>query len=365
MEYTHRQLPQLLGPAVRSIEGMRRREAAHGGRWHPRLALVLLMLVLSLCRSGEAKQQHQQRQRRQCLSSLPSMSTARARRRLIGLRGGATAVPTTKAAGVVPVVGNEDEEALVEVRLLRRRPRVVLQLVLAALLGLGVLASLGRVPLLLLASTPIEAAAAEADGSSSTSAATSAASLPALLLLTLSAAANLLYWLVQRWSVAFKVWAGYRTANVPAEASSVLVLPRPHKGEPALLPLTREPAPAPAKGKKKKKAPAAATPAFVYQHRTYQLGRKGFQQRRPALHLPLAHYLREPGPFVGKGGEAKAAAARALYGPNALDVAVPPLKSLLVEEALTPVSVLKLLDLALAAADRCVVLWSWVLVWGV
>ena len=40
------------------------------------------------------------------------------------------------------------------------------------------------------------------------------------------------------------------------------------------------------------------------------------------------------------------------YGANRLDVAIPTLKSLLVDEALSPVSVLKLLDLALAAADR-------------
>jgi len=285
---------------------------------------------------------------------------------------------------VVPVVGGD--ETLEAARLLRRRPRVLLQAALLGLLALGLLAALGQVPLPLLAPTLTVAAVAAVDGdgadssSSSSSSSTSSggscgvatakasASLPALLLLALSAAANLLYCLAQRWSLPVRVWAGYGPARVPAEATAVLVLPKPHKGEPALLPVTRDSA-GPAeeetgskqgkqKGKKqkgKKKTKAASSPAplaFVYQHRTYTLGRGGFQQRRPSLTRPLAHYLREPGPFVGEGGERKAAAARALYGPNRLDVAVPPLKSLLVDEALSPVSVLKALDLALSAADR-------------
>jgi hypothetical protein len=278
---------------------------------------------------------------------------------------------------VVPVVGGD--ETLDSCRLLRRRPRVLLQAALAGLLALGLLASLGMVPLPLLAPTMIEAAAAAAaaavadgiDGAGVASVSASAsASLPALLLLALSAAANLLFWLAQRWSLRARVWAGYGPARVPAEATAVLVLPKPHKGEPALLPVTRESAAAAGpeegeeeegagakgKGKRKAKAKAKASLAFVYQHRTYTMGRAGFKQRRPSLALPLARYLREPGPFVGKGGEAKAAAARALYGPNSLDVAVPSLKSLLLDEALSPVSVIKALDLALSAADRCVLL---------
>ncbi len=292
------------------------------------------------------------------------------------------------------------DETLEAARLLRRRPRVLLQAALLGLLAVGLLAALGQVPLPLLAPTLTVVAVAVVDGdgadsSSSTSSgggssitsgggvatAKASASLPALLLLALSAAANLLYCLAQRWSLPVRVWAGYGPARVPAEATAVLVLPKPHKGEPALLPVTRDSA-GPAeeeevevvvdgeeetgskqgtrkgsgkKQKKKKTKAASSSPAplaFVYQHRTYMLGRGGFQQRRPSLTRPLAHYLREPGPFVGKGGERQAEAARALYGPNRLDVAVPPLKSLLIDEALSPVSVLKALDLALSAADR-------------
>lgn len=367
------------------------------GRRRQRLALLgaaLLLLLTGLvipaagARSaaassgGGAGGSRSSSRRRALLPPVPSASS----RRLVGVRGGASA--GAGADGAVAVVG---DETLERARLLRRRPRVLLQAALLGLLALGLLASLGKIaavpqlaPITITVTAAAEAveaasaaaeAAGEGGGGVGVGESVTSASLPALLLLALGAAANLLFWLAQRWSLPFRVWAGYGPARVPAEASAVLVLPKPHKGAAALLPVTRSAAATAdeaeeergsssnhsrrsstknkkGKGKGKKAAAPASVPAFVYQHRTYTLGRAGFKQLSPSLRLPLREYLEAPGPFVGKGGGRKADAARALYGPNRLDVAVPSLKSLVVEEALSPVSVLKLLDLALAAADR-------------
>ena len=114
---------------------------------------------------------------------------------------------------------------------------------------------------------------------------------------------------------------------------------------------------------------------FTYQHRTYILSSASsssspsspsstssspssaaFHPRRPSTHIPLLPSLLSSlppvGPYTSTRGHKLAARALRQYGPNALDVSIPPLLTLVLNEALSPVTLLKLLDLILSAADH-------------
>jgi len=224
----------------------------------------------------------------------------------------------------------------------------------------------------------------------------------------------MLFFLFQRWSLAFNVWVNYKQTAIPAEATMAVVVTKPH-GEKGLVETKLEEEEeeekkweemelkkSNGKGKKKRKGKTGKVMAkekskqqqqqeqqeqqelqqqqrrrrltFINQHRTYVLSSSSlssssalsstssspapaaFHPRRPSTHLlllpSLLSSLPPVGPYTGTHGHKRAACALRQYGPNALDVSIPPLLTLLVNEALSPVTVLKLLDLILSAADH-------------
>jgi hypothetical protein len=190
-----------------------------------------------------------------------------------------------------------------------------------------------------------------------------------LLSLALSTLATALFALLQRWSVRFRSAVEYRHVAMIQDAHAVMVssaplakscepceslpwstlsavfpqvIPKGHRGGRQILPLRYE------EGREGRAR--TRVPYFVFQHRVYVHTRAGFRPRSPSCSLPLSRYQRPPVYGTALTGRGRAAGALRDYGANRLDVEVPSRQSLLVEEMLSPMSVLKAVDLVLFAA---------------
>jgi cation-transporting ATPase 13A1 len=154
------------------------------------------------------------------------------------------------------------------------------------------------------------------------------------LVLGSSATVVVLILLLQYWSVAFRKWVGYSSANYNT-ATHVMVYPRPHKGNIELLPLqvetnhTKEP-----------------IKYFIFQKRRFQYStvHQRFEKLKYPAEEPLEFYTSNK----GLDSVEEMLNRLRIYGENRLEIPVPSFLELYKEQLLAPFFVFQVF---------CVLLW--------